>query len=96
MGVGHRLPPPKTVRCKRRYSAAAKGKRLLPDWLSPHGLRKAACRRMAEGGGTPHQIMAISGHKTLGEVTRYTVAASRRMLAKQAVATLDSEAVATV
>lgn len=64
------------------------GKRLLPDGLSAHGLRKASCRRLAEGGCTPHQIMAISGHKTLAEVTRYTVAASRRDLAKQAAAAL--------
>ncbi|MVA47758.1 tyrosine-type recombinase/integrase [Agrobacterium vitis] len=56
----------------------------LPDKLSPHGLRKAACRRLAEAGCTPHQIMAISGHQSLDEVTRYTVAASRRELATQA------------
>jgi integrase len=56
----------------------------LPGKLSPHGLRKAACRRLAEAGCTPHQIMAISGHKSLDEVTRYTVAASRRELATQA------------
>ncbi|TMV60316.1 hypothetical protein FGG78_35555 [Thioclava sp. BHET1] len=34
----------------------------LPDGLSAHGLRKATCRRLAEVGCTPHQIMAISGH----------------------------------
>jgi len=64
-------------------------KRVLPDGLSPHGLRKATCRRLAEGGCTPHQIMAISGHQTLAEVTRYTVAASRKELAEQAMASLD-------
>ncbi|MDI6026102.1 tyrosine-type recombinase/integrase [Corticibacterium sp. UT-5YL-CI-8] len=56
----------------------------LPDKLSPHGLRKAACRRLAEAKCSPHQIMAISGHKSLDEVTRYTVAANRRELAKEA------------
>lgn len=56
----------------------------LPDGLSPHGLRKATCRRLAEAGCTPHQIMAISGHKSLAEVTRYTVAAGRKELAAQA------------
>ena len=35
----------------------------------------------AEAGLTPHQIMSISGHKTLAEVTRYTAAADRRKLA---------------
>jgi len=43
-------------------------KRLLPNGLSPHGLRKATCRRLAEAGCTAHQ--------TLAEVTRYTVAAN--------------------
>lgn len=61
----------------------------LPDNLSPHGLRKATCRRLAEAGCTPHEIMAISGHKSLAEVTRYTVAAGRRDLAKRAIASLD-------
>ena len=61
----------------------------LPDRLSPHGLRKATCRMLAEAGCTPHQIMAISGHKTLAEVTRYTVAAERIGLAEGAMASLD-------
>lgn len=65
------------------------GKRLLPDGLSPHGLRKATCRRLAEAGCSAHQIMAISGHQTLAEVTRYTVAANRLHLAEQAVAALE-------
>ncbi|NNE80539.1 MAG: tyrosine-type recombinase/integrase, partial [Silicimonas sp.] len=56
----------------------------LPDGLSPHGLRKATCRRLAEAGCSPHEIMAISGHKTLSEVTRYTDAANRQKLAKRA------------
>ncbi|WP_226937345.1 tyrosine-type recombinase/integrase [Pseudogemmobacter faecipullorum] len=53
-----------------------------------HGLRKATCRRLAEAGCTPHQIMAISGHKSLAEVTHYTVAAGRRDLAAQAMLAL--------
>src|SRR5262245_50831834 len=35
-----------------------------------HGLRKACCRRLAEAGCTAHEIMAISGHKSLAEVER--------------------------
>ncbi|MEC9312939.1 MAG: tyrosine-type recombinase/integrase [Pseudomonadota bacterium] len=58
--------------------------RSLPDGLSSHGLRKATCRRLAEHGCSPHEIMSISGHKTLAEVTRYTVAANRKKLAQQA------------
>lgn len=57
----------------------------LPDGRSPHGLRKAAARRMAEAGCTAHQIAAITGHKTLAEVQRYTRAADQRRLAEDAV-----------
>jgi integrase len=58
----------------------------LPDHCAAHGLRKAASRRLAEAGCTAHQIMAITGHKTLREVTRYTEAADRRELAEAAMA----------
>jgi integrase len=51
---------------------------------SAHGLRKAACRRLAEAGCTAHEIMAISGHKSLAEVERYCRAAAQRELAQQA------------
>jgi integrase len=60
----------------------------LPNGLSPHGLRKSMCRRLAEAGCTPHEIMAISGHKSLAEVTRYTEAASRAPLAAGAMRTI--------
>jgi integrase len=53
----------------------------LPRGLSPHGLRKAFCCVSAEAGLTPHQIMSISGHRTLTEVTRYTAAVNRKKLA---------------
>jgi integrase len=49
-----------------------------------HGLRKAAARRLAEAGCSPHEIMAITGHKTLAEVTRYTRAADQKRGAKAA------------
>jgi integrase len=49
-----------------------------------HGLRKAACRRRAEAGCSAHEIQAISGHKTLREVERYTRAADQARLARQA------------
>ena len=47
---------------------------------TPHGLRKAIARRMAEAGAAPHMIGAVTGHKTLSEVQRYTEAASRDRL----------------
>jgi integrase len=55
---------------------------------SAHGLRKAAARRLAEAGCTPHQIAAWTGHESLREVERYTRAASQRSLAAQAAAVL--------
>jgi len=56
----------------------------LPKGCAAHGLRKAAARRLAEAGCTAHEIMAITGHRTLREVTRYTEAADRRHLARSA------------
>ena len=63
----------------------------LPKGLSPHGLRKAIARRLAEAGCTPHQIGAITGHKTLKEIERYTSEANRDGLAEDAVAALKGE-----
>jgi integrase len=62
----------------------------LPAGLSAQGLRKAVCRRLAEAGCSPHEIMAISGHSTLSEVTRYTVAANRPGLAADAMEKIEA------
>lgn len=62
----------------------------LPD-CSSHGLRKAACRRLAEASATPHQIMAITGHKSLKDVTTYTSAANQSRLAEDAVDALGGD-----
>src|SRR5258708_39392602 len=43
----------------------------LPQRCKPHGLRKAACRRLAEAGCSANEIMAISGHATLKQLLRY-------------------------
>jgi integrase len=51
-----------------------------------HGLRKAACRRLAEAGCTVHEIADISGHASLHEVERYTKAADQAKLARAAMA----------
>jgi integrase len=56
----------------------------LPAKCVAHGLRKAAMRRLAEGGKTDKQIAAVSGHRTLREVERYTAAADQRRLAQDA------------
>jgi integrase len=63
----------------------------LPDHCVTHGLRKAAARRLADAGCTPHQIMAITGHRSLKEVTRYTRAAEQRGLAQAAMAQLQRQ-----
>jgi integrase/recombinase XerD len=56
---------------------------------SSRGLRKAAAARLAESGATPHEIMAITGHRTLSEVERYTRAANKPGLADSAMAKLE-------
>jgi integrase len=56
----------------------------LPTRCKPHGLRKAACRRLAEAGCSANEIMAISGHATLKELVRYTKAADQARLARNA------------
>jgi integrase len=63
----------------------------LPGRCKPHGLRKAILRRLAEHGATAKQIAAVSGHKTLGEVERYTQAADQAKLSKAAVDLLPDE-----
>ena len=60
----------------------------LPKHCSAHGLRKAACRRLAEAGCSEHEISAISGHASLSEVQRYTRAANQARMAKAAIASV--------
>ena len=50
-----------------------------------HGLRKAAATRLANAGCSADQIKAITGHRSLAEVARYTCAADQGRLARQAV-----------
>jgi enterobacteria phage integrase len=61
----------------------------LPLECQPHGLRKAAGRRLAEAGCTAHEIMAVLGHKTLTEAERYTREADQARLATAALAKLE-------
>jgi integrase len=66
--------------------AAWRGAAGLPPNCRAHGLRKAACRRMAEAGYSANEIAAWSGHATLAEIKRYTDAADQARLARQALA----------
>jgi integrase len=69
-----------------QWFAVACDKAGLPSECTFHGLRKAACRRLAEAGSTVHEIAAISGHTTLKEIERYTKAADQARLASAAMA----------
>jgi integrase len=67
-----------------RFMADAIAEAGLPAKCVSHGLRKAGMRRLAEDGATEKQIAAVSGHKSLREVQRYTEAADQRRLARDA------------
>ena len=56
---------------------------------SSHGLRKVICRRIAEAGGTPYEIMAVSGHVTLSMAQKYCEAFGRREMADMAFSRLS-------
>jgi integrase len=58
----------------------------LPTRCVTHGLRKASARRLAEVGCTVHEIAAITGHKDLREIERYTKAVEQRKMADMAMA----------
>lgn len=62
----------------------------LPLECQPHGLRKAAGRRLAEAGCSAREIMSILGHKTLSEAERYTRDADQARLAEAAIVRLES------
>jgi integrase len=63
----------------------------LPAECVAHGLRKAALRRLAEHGSTSKEMQAVSGHKTLGEIERYTRQADQQRLAKAAIGNLPDK-----
>jgi hypothetical protein len=52
----------------------------LPQ-CSTHGLRSASTRRLAEAGAIAHSIGALTGHRSLVLVQRYTQAAGRAGMA---------------
>jgi integrase len=64
----------------------------LSDECVLHGLRKTAARALAEAGCTVHEIQAITGHKSLAEVERYTKAASQKAGATAAILKLEANA----
>jgi integrase/recombinase XerD len=63
----------------------------LPARCRLHGLKKGGMRRLAEDGSTTHELMAISGHRTLSEVQRYTDGADQKRLADSGMAKKRSQ-----
>lgn len=63
----------------------------LPKRCRLHGLKKGGMRRLAEVGNTAHELMAISGHKTLSQVQHYTMEADRKRLATSGMAKRQTE-----
>ncbi|EBA18363.1 Integrase [Roseobacter sp. SK209-2-6] len=49
-----------------------------------HGLRYSAAGELAEAGCTDHQIAAITGHKSLSMIQKYSKSANQKRLAQQA------------
>ena len=80
--AGHHMAPESLGNLMAEWTEEAG----LGDHCVLHGLRKACCRRLAEMGCSEKEIASISGHKTLGEVARYTRAASQERLADAAMA----------
>ena len=72
-----------------QFRAWCKAARLSEE-CSFHGLRKAACRRLAEAGCSVNEIAAVSGHATLREVQRYTKAVDQERMARSARQANDS------
>ena len=71
-----------------RTAAHAAG---LPPECVAHGLRKANLRRLAEHGATTKEMAAVSGHRSLAEIERYTRRADQARLASAAVARLPDK-----
>jgi len=61
----------------------------LPQ-CSSHGLRKLAATRLAQAGCSEREIMAVTGHKSVSEVSRYTKAVDESRFAEQATVKLTT------
>ena len=56
-----------------------------------HGLRKAACTRLAHAGCSAMEIMAVSGHVTLAEAQKYVTEVEQKRMAETAMARLTAD-----
>jgi integrase len=64
----------------------------MRDGLNVHGLRKlaATATALAEAGCTPHEIAAVTGHKSLAMVELYTRSAAQERLTLTAIGRLEN------
>ena len=74
---------------------AAKSAGLPADCVA-HGLRKSGMRLLAENGASENQLAAVSGHKSMAEVQRYTKAADQAGLARAAMNPIPEHQVANL
>ena len=58
--------------------------------FTAHGLRKNAAKALAEAGCTIHELMAITGHKTLKLAMHYSKGAAQKRLAQEAMDKLET------
>jgi integrase len=73
----------------RLWFAEAIDQAELPEECVLHGLRKTAARMLAEAGCSVHEIMSVTGHKSISEVERYTRSAHQKKLASAAILKLE-------
>lgn len=62
----------------------------MREALNVHGLRKLAATALAEAGCTPHEIAAVTGHKSLAMVELYTRSAAQERMAEAAITRLEN------
>ena len=62
----------------------------LPPGLNVHGMRKLFAASMADNGATPHEIGALTGHRTLNMIQLYTRSADQRKLSEGSVQKIQS------
>ena len=72
-----------------RFSAALRKHEGLTG-LVFHGLRHTAASRLAEAGCSAHEIAAITGHKSLQTLERYTAGADQKTRSRAAVVKLET------
>ncbi|MGV6848585.1 MAG: tyrosine-type recombinase/integrase [Marinibacterium sp.] len=71
---------PRSVKAASSWFAKAALAAGIEGGKSAHGLRVTRAIALAEGGATPHQIGAWTGHESLKEIAHYSKQASRKRL----------------